>query len=93
MRFKQGVDLKLRSTSWPSQAFLTMKSHLSFCHIFSRCGCLDVRLVHTLHTPSGHEHAAFAAPGPLGSRDAWREQFRSALMLGRRGLDDNNWAT
>eukprot|EP00435_Cladocopium_sp_Y103_P024202 s286_g5.t3 len=37
------------------------------------------KLVHTLHTPSGHEHAAFAAPGPLGSRDAWREQFRSAL--------------
>eukprot|EP00434_Breviolum_minutum_P004251 symbB.v1.2.003748.t1/scaffold191.1/size276526/13 len=37
------------------------------------------KLVHTLHTPSGHEHAAFAAPGPLGSRDAWREQFRNAL--------------
>lgn len=37
------------------------------------------KLVHTLHTPSGHETASFSAPGPLHSRDAWREQFRSAL--------------
>ncbi|CAE7507595.1 unnamed protein product [Symbiodinium natans] len=41
------------------------------------------RLVHTLHTPSGHESATTAqlaaSTGPLGSRESWRQQFRSAL--------------
>ncbi|CAJ1405917.1 unnamed protein product [Effrenium voratum] len=38
------------------------------------------KLVHTLHTPSGHESASlYQPPGPLGSRDTWRQQFRSAL--------------
>eukprot|EP00913_Durusdinium_trenchii_P003133 g2895.t1 len=48
------------------------------------------KLVHTLHTPSGHETASFSAPGPLHSRDAWREQFRSALRLGGRG-ENGTW--
>lgn len=35
------------------------------------------KLVNALHTPSGHQ-AAMTAAAP-GSRDAWRQQFRSAL--------------
>eukprot|EP00438_Fugacium_kawagutii_P004695 Skav217775 [mRNA] locus=scaffold1782:37151:48187:- [translate_table: standard] len=49
------------------------------------------KLVHTLHTPSGHDSAAFAAPGPLGSRDAWREQFRNALKLGSALTNDSSY--
>ena len=52
------------------------------------------KLVHTLHTPSGHENATTAqlAGGPLGSRESWRQQFRSALndsMYVQRALKTN----
>ena len=49
---------------------------------------LELRLVHRLHTPSGHDAAAFSAPGPLGSRDEWRDRFRNALTLAPKVVFD-----
>jgi len=51
-------------------------------HLYEMGQKMD-KLVHTLHTPSGHENATTAqlsaGAGPLGSRESWRQQFRSAL--------------